>query len=71
MKKIIIFIAAMILVSPCILIFNESGSVWVNFVGLAWLLILAIIGKTKYGRKFLKQLYAQFNDDDTTDDLWQ
>lgn len=71
MKKIIIFIVAMILVFPCILIFNESDSVWVNFVGLAWLLILAIIGKTKYGRKFLKQLYAQFNDDDTTDDLWQ
>ena len=34
MKKIIIFIAAMILVFPCILIFNESDSVWVNLMCL-------------------------------------
>lgn len=70
MKKIIIFIAAMILVFPCILIFNESDSVWVNFVGLAWLLILVMLSCTKCGKKHLKTLYGMFSKEDT-DDLWQ
>lgn len=62
-KKIIIFVAAMILVLPCMLIFNESDSIWLNFAGLGWLWILITLSRTKYGKKYLKMFYRMFNID--------
>lgn len=56
MKRIFAFILLAIIVSPCILIFNESDHIWVNFVGLCYLLGLVLIGKTKVGKKIFKML---------------
>lgn len=68
-KKIIIFVVAMILVAPCLLIFNANENVWINFVGLGWLLILILISKTNTAQRFIQQLDNMFNDDNT-DDYW-
>lgn len=56
MKRIIAFIVLAIIVAPCILIFNESDHIWINFVGLGYLLSLVLIGKTKVGKKIFKML---------------
>lgn len=66
-KKIVIFVVAMILVCPCILIFNESDSVWVNFAGLAWLLFLVMLSRTKLGKKFNKELDKMFKNEEEDD----
>lgn len=70
MKKVIAFIVLAIIVAPCILIFNESDNIWLNFIGLGWLWILVILSRTKCGKKHLKTLYGMFSKEDT-DDLWQ
>lgn len=56
MKRIFAFILFAIIVAPCVLIFNESDHIWINFVGLGYLLGLVLIGKTKVGKKIFKKL---------------
>lgn len=70
MKKVIAFIVLAIIVAPCILIFNESDNIWLNFIGLGWLWILIMLSRTKFGKKHLKTHYEMFDKEDK-DDFWQ
>lgn len=49
MRTIMTFIVGMVVIAPCLLILNESGDFKPNLVGLLWLVILCIIGRTKVG----------------------
>jgi hypothetical protein len=56
MRTILTFIIATIVVLPAVAIFNDNGILWVNFMGLAYIMILYLISMTKVGKKGLKCL---------------
>lgn len=49
MRTILTFIVGMVVISPCLLILNESDDFKPNLGGLLWLMILCIVRHTKVG----------------------
>lgn len=49
MRTIFTVIVGMVIISPFLLILNESGDFKPNLGGFLWLVILCIIGRTKVG----------------------
>ena len=49
-------IIAVVLLLPCLLVFNESYTIIPNLVGLAYMLLLVILSKTKVGKAFSKRI---------------
>lgn len=56
MKSVLTIIVCMVVVSPCLLILNESGNFMPNLVGFMWLVVLCIVGRTKVGKMALYRL---------------
>ena len=56
MRTILTLIVGMVVISPCLLILNESGDFKPNLGGFLWLVILCIIGRTKVGNWAINQV---------------
>ena len=56
MRTILTLIVGMVVISPCLLIINESDDFKPNLVGFLWLVILCIIGRTKVGNWAINQV---------------
>lgn len=56
MKDMLYVIASMVVILPCLLIFNESDTFVPNVIGFIWCFILIIISKTKVGNDAIKKI---------------
>jgi hypothetical protein len=56
MKAILTYIGAMIVLAPCLLVFNESNTILPNLIGFAYMGILFIILRGKVAKKAYKAL---------------
>lgn len=56
MKKILAFLLFVLIFAPCLLVANESDHIWVNFIGLGYLIGLFLVCQTKVAKKWLKWL---------------
>ena len=54
MIKNVILLTVILL--PCLLAFNGSQYIFVNVIGLAYMILLVAVYKTKRGRKFFDRL---------------
>ena len=57
MKQLLIIFAATLIFLPCLAILNESDSFIPNIIGFIYIAFLAILFRTKYGRKQLLTFY--------------
>lgn len=56
MRTIATMIVGMVVLFPCLLIFNESGNILPNLAGFIYIAILYIIGRTKVGKKAIYEV---------------
>lgn len=56
MKDVFSFILMCLLLSPCILLVNESDSIWPNIVGISYIGLVFLFAKTKIGDKIVKKI---------------
>ena len=51
MKAILTYIGAMIVLAPCLLVFNESNTILPNLIGFCYMGILLIVFRGKVAKK--------------------
>lgn len=56
MKDVFSFVLMWLLLAPCMLIVNESETIWPNIVGIVYIGIVFLFAKTKVGKKLVKRL---------------
>lgn len=56
MRTIVTMIVGMVVLFPCLLIFNESGNILPNLGGFLYVAILCIVGRTKVGKWALSEV---------------
>ena len=61
MKSIIVYIVTMVILTPCLLIFNESNTILPNLIGFAYIGILLIVFRGKVAKKAYKALIKANN----------
>ena len=61
MKSIIVYIAIMVILTPCLLIFNESNTILPNLIGFTYVGILFIVFRGKVAKKAYKALIKANN----------
>lgn len=61
MKAILTYIGAMIVLAPCLLVFNESNTILPNLIGFAYIGILLIVFRGKVAKKAYKALIKANN----------
>jgi EamA domain-containing membrane protein RarD len=61
MKAILTYIGAMIVLAPCLLVFNESSTILPNLIGFCYISILLIIFRGKVAKKAYKALIKANN----------
>lgn len=57
MKDLLNVISVAILLVPCLIIFSEGGSLLWNMAGIAYLLALVGLSRTKAGKRFTRNAY--------------
>lgn len=57
MKDLLNVMAVTILLIPCLVIFSEGGSLLCNMAGIAYLIALVLLSKTKVGKRFVRNAY--------------
>lgn len=61
MKAILTYIGAMIVLAPCLLVFNESNTILPNLIGFCYMGILLIVFRGKVAKKAYKALIKANN----------
>lgn len=56
MKDVFSFVLMCLLLAPCILVVNESDSIWPNIIGITYIGFVFLFTKTKIGQKFVKKI---------------
>lgn len=56
MKAILTYIGAMIVLAPCLLVFNESNTILPNLIGFCYIGILFVVLRGKIAKKAYKAL---------------
>lgn len=56
-KKILMIVAFTLVFIPCLLVLNESDTIYPNFIGFFYIGILFIVFKTKVAKKLLYEAY--------------
>lgn len=58
MKRVRLHLIAFALLLPCMMAFNE-GKLVLNFLGLAWILVLFFLSSTMKGKRFIRDYYRE------------
>ena len=61
MKAILTYIGAMLVLAPCLLVFNESNTILPNLIGFCHIGILLIVFRGKVAKKAYKALIKANN----------
>lgn len=56
MKDVFSFVLMCLLLAPCMLVVNESETIWPNIVGIVYIGIVFLFAKTKLGNKLIERL---------------
>ena len=57
-QRIILHLIAFVAMMPCMLVFNASGEIWINFLGLVYCAYLIILlNESATARRFLRRYY--------------
>lgn len=48
-----------VLCLPCLLLFNESHTFIPNLIGLCYVILLAVVGRTTKGKKFFNKAFSE------------
>lgn len=57
-KDLVIWVIAIVLFAPCLLVLNESHTIVPNLIGFAYIGLLAMACRTKIGRLFIERLLS-------------
>lgn len=60
-KSVILYISAMLIVAPCLLIISEGDTILPNIIGIAYAFMLYKLSHTRYVKKFTKELMKLTN----------
>lgn len=59
-KRIALHLTALVVLMPCMLMFNVSGEIWINFIGLVYCAYLAIVlNESESARRFVRRYYHE------------
>ncbi len=59
-QRIILHLIAFAAMMPCMLVFNASGEIWINFLGLVYCAYLIILlNESATARRFLRRYYHE------------
>ena len=56
MKSILILLIGLIIMSPCLLMLNDSGNILPNIIGFIYTLVLCVLGS----KQWAKHLFIKF-----------
>ena len=60
MKKIALHLTVIVVLMPCVLVFNVSEEIWVNFLGIIYVSYLLILwNESDAVRKFVRRYYHE------------
>lgn len=60
MKRIILHLTALVVLMPCLLMFNVSGEIWINLLGFIYVCYLFISwNESESVRKFVRRYYHE------------
>ena len=60
MKRIILHLTALVVLMPCLLMFNFSGEIWINLLGFVYVCYLFILwNESESARKFVRRYYHE------------
>lgn len=57
-KDFLVWVIAIVLAIPCLLVLNESDTIVPNLIGFAYIGLLALLGRTRIGRLFIKRFMS-------------
>ena len=55
-KPVILYIAAMLIVAPCLLIISEGDTILPNLIGLCYTYMIYRLSFTNIGKRFVKEI---------------
>lgn len=59
-KRICLHLIALVVLMPCVMVFNVSGEIWVNILGLIYCAYLVILAnESERARRFLRRYYHE------------
>lgn len=59
-QRIILHLIAFVAMMPCMLVFNVSEEIWVNFLGFVYCAYLVILlNESEKARRFLRRYYHE------------
>ncbi len=59
-QRICLHLIAFVALMPCMLVFNISGEVWINFIGFVYCAYLAILlNESEKVRRFVRRYYHE------------
>ena len=59
-KRIILHLTAMVVLMPCLLVFNVSEYLWVNLLGIIYIGYLAILlNESDAAKRFVRRYYHE------------
>lgn len=59
-KRIALHLTMLLVLMPCVMVFNSSSSLWVNCVGLIYCAYLAILSnESERARRFIRKYYHE------------
>lgn len=53
------YILAMVILIPCVLIFNDNENIYINILGIVYIFLLYILSKTRKGKDFCKKVETE------------
>lgn len=56
LRSVLIYLTAILIVAPCILIICEGNTILPNVIGLSYAYLIYKLSFTKYGKKFIKEI---------------
>ena len=60
MKRIFLHLTALVVLLPCLLLFNVSEHLWVNFIGAVYIGYLAVLtNESETAKKFVCRYYHE------------
>ena len=60
MKRIFLHLTALVVLLPCLLLFNVSEHLWINFLGAVYIGYLAVLmNESETARRFARRYYHE------------
>jgi hypothetical protein len=59
-KRICLHLIAVLVLMPCVMVFNVSGEIWINILGIIYCSYLVILmNESEMARRFVRRYYHE------------